>query len=89
MTATSPPDTARRLLITGASSGIGLGIARAFAASGAQVPATGATDDEVQAAAERDSTIRFKRLDVRDQAAVDTLVTGLGPLDVVVNSAPA
>ena len=35
--------TARRVLVTGGTSGIGLGIAQAFAALGGEVTATGAT----------------------------------------------
>jgi NAD(P)-dependent dehydrogenase (short-subunit alcohol dehydrogenase family) len=80
---------ARRVLVTGATSGIGHAIAQAFAAEGARVTATGATAPEVsraQAAATA-ATLDFQILDVRDEAAVKQLVAAMGPLDVVVNCA--
>ena len=86
MTSTTP-STVRRVLITGASSGIGLGIAQAFSAAGACVTATGATQAEVRAAAAHDPAIEFAVLDVRDGAAVAALVGGIGGLDVLVNCA--
>ena len=76
----------RRVLVTGATSGIGAGIARAFAAAGDTVVATGATEAEVEAARGTPG-IEVRRLDVRDGAAVRAFVEGLGELDVVVNCA--
>jgi NAD(P)-dependent dehydrogenase (short-subunit alcohol dehydrogenase family) len=76
----------RRVLVTGATSGIGFGIARAFAAAGDAVVATGATDAEVDAA-HGTPGLDVRRLDVRDGAAVESLLDGLGALDVVVNCA--
>jgi NAD(P)-dependent dehydrogenase (short-subunit alcohol dehydrogenase family) len=80
----------RNVLVTGGTSGIGAGIARAFAAAGARVVATGATAAEVAAfVAPPDSpgSITPQRLDVCDDAAVRALVHGLGELDAVVNCA--
>ncbi|MEK8051440.1 SDR family oxidoreductase [Ideonella sp. DXS22W] len=79
----------RQVLVTGASSGIGAAIARAFAAEGARVTATGATAAEV-AAAQADPALQGLQLavlDVRDEAGVNALVQSLGELDVVVNCA--
>ena len=47
---------ARQILITGGTSGIGAGIAAAFAAQGDQVTVTGATAAEVDAATGRAGT---------------------------------
>jgi NAD(P)-dependent dehydrogenase (short-subunit alcohol dehydrogenase family) len=78
--------TLRRILVCGGTSGIGQGIAQAFAALGDPVLATGATPEEV-AAAPPHSGIEYLALDVRDGQAVRAAVQGLGELDVVVNCA--
>ncbi|KNZ33563.1 MAG: 2-deoxy-D-gluconate 3-dehydrogenase [Methylibium sp. NZG] len=79
----------RQVLVTGATSGIGAGIARAFAAAGDAVTVTGATDAEVQRAADDAAFagIACQVLDVRDGAAVAAFVEGVGELDAVVNCA--
>jgi NAD(P)-dependent dehydrogenase (short-subunit alcohol dehydrogenase family) len=79
----------RAVLVTGGTGGIGLACAEAFRDLGAHVVATGASDAEVERAAsgEASSGIRFERLDVRDRAAVQALVSSLPRLDVVVNAA--
>lgn len=81
--------TTRRVLVTGATSGIGAGIARAFAPVGDSVVATGATEAEVAAARGQSGQpgIDVRRLDVRDGESVRALVEGMGELDVVVNCA--
>ena len=79
----------RRVLVTGGTSGIGQGIAQAFAATGDEVVATGATEAEAAAApaAQAAGRITYRVLDVRDDAAVRALVGGLGELDAVANCA--
>jgi NAD(P)-dependent dehydrogenase (short-subunit alcohol dehydrogenase family) len=79
----------RHIFITGATSGIGEAIAQAFVRDGAQVIATGATEQEVQKASAlaNNKGIDFRVLDVRDDAAVQSMVKGIGVLDVVVNCA--
>ena len=84
---TSP--ASRTILVTGGSSGIGGAIARAFAADGCHVVATGVSDAEV-AAAKQDTAfaaIDARVLDVRDAAAVQALVATFDTLDVLVNCA--
>ena len=80
---------ARRVFITGATSGIGEAIAQAFVRDGALVTSTGATEQEVQRAASvaDNKGIDFRVLDVRDDAAVQSMVKAIGELDVVVNCA--
>jgi NAD(P)-dependent dehydrogenase (short-subunit alcohol dehydrogenase family) len=77
------------VLILGGTSGIGLGAARAFSGLGAQVVATGATEAEciVAANASGGTGIEFTSLDVRDGAAIETLMAGLERLDILVNAA--
>ena len=77
------------VLITGATSGIGAGISRAFVAHGHSVTASGATEREVEAARADPALagVAFKQLDVRDGDSVTALVGALGPLDVLVNCA--
>ncbi|MCB1995514.1 MAG: SDR family oxidoreductase [Burkholderiaceae bacterium] len=79
----------RRILITGATSGIGAGIAEAFLAAGDTVFITGATAAEVDRARETTALAAAQAvvLDVREADAVAGFVTGLGELDVVVNCA--
>ena len=74
-------------MITGGTSGIGAGIASAFAAQGDRVTVTGATAPEVDRAREQLAVDAAHTLDVRDHEAVRNLLEGLGELDVVVNCA--
>jgi len=82
-------NAARRVFITGATSGIGEAIAQAFLRDSAQVISTGATEQEVQRASSvtDNKGIDFRVLDVRDDSAVQSMVKGIGELDVVVNCA--
>lgn len=81
--------TGRHVLVIGGSSGIGAGIAAAFAQHGAQVTVTGATAAEVEAA-RQDGTlggVRVEPLDVRGDGAVSALLAAQPRLDVLVNCA--
>jgi 3-oxoacyl-[acyl-carrier protein] reductase len=77
-----------RVLVTGGSNGIGLGIARAFAGAGARVTITG-TKPSARDYAHDLSGFAYEPLDVRDKAAIARVADSLGALDVLVNNAGA
>jgi len=79
----------RTVMVTGGTSGIGLGCAQAFRDLGARVVATGATEDERRRASDDGSNagIAFSVLDVRDASAVNEFVDGVDRLDVLINAA--
>ena len=77
----------RHVLVIGGTSGIGRGIAQAFADEGCAVTATGATEAETSAARASAADIDFRRLDVRDDLQVRGLVEAMSGLDVLVNCA--
>src|SRR3984893_9154636 len=84
------PDT--RVLVTGATSGLGAAMAAALAGAGAQVVVTSRRPERAQAAAQRlgPGAIGLE-LDVRDETSVlactDEAWDRLGGLDVLVNNA--
>jgi 2-keto-3-deoxy-L-fuconate dehydrogenase len=73
-------------LVTAAGQGIGRATAEAFAREGARVIATD-INDAALAELSRIPGITAHHLDVRDGAAVQSLVAGLGPLQVLFNGA--
>ncbi|CAG9222672.1 Oxidoreductase [Paraburkholderia tropica] len=79
----------RTVLVSGATSGIGLAIADGFASLGAQVIATGSSATKL-GTLRADSTlshIRFAQLDVRDTQAIQDFAAKIDTLDVLVNAA--
>jgi NAD(P)-dependent dehydrogenase (short-subunit alcohol dehydrogenase family) len=76
----------QRVLVTGGTSGIGLGIARAFAAQGALVTVTGATGAEVDSC-DLAPNMTAIALDVQDRAEVATFMAGLSGLNHLINCA--
>lgn len=79
----------KSVLVSGATSGIGLAIAEGFASLGARVTATGSSAaklDRLRADASL-AHIQFAPLDVRDAEAIARFIAGLGTLDVLVNAA--
>ncbi len=83
-----PPQDGRRIVITGASAGLGLETARVLAERGAEVvmavrnPAKGEA-----AAAQIKGSVDVRRLDVADLSSVREFAAGIGPVDVLINNA--
>ena len=75
------------VFLTGGTSGIGLGIANAFANQGARVIATGATREEVDQAKSMNSKIDFKQLNVSTSENVQDFFENIDTLDVLINCA--
>ena len=83
--------TGRVAVVTGASSGLGLGFARALAAAGATVYAAARRLDRLEALSAEIPAIVPVRCDVTDdsdrRALVDRCFTERGRIDVVINNA--
>jgi NAD(P)-dependent dehydrogenase (short-subunit alcohol dehydrogenase family) len=77
-----------RVLVTGGSNGIGLGIARAFAQAGARVTITG-TRPAASDYPHDLSAFAYRVLDAREGEAIAALASALDALDVLVNNAGA
>jgi len=78
--------TGRRVLVTGGTSGIGLGVASAFAEAGAEVLITGRRGS----AAEYDpdlSRFSYHQAEMTDGSSLDALASGIDRLDVLINNA--
>jgi NAD(P)-dependent dehydrogenase (short-subunit alcohol dehydrogenase family) len=78
--------TGARVLVTGGTSGIGAGIARAYREAGAEVTITGTR----ASAADYDTDLsgyRYLQLDVEDARRIDAVAREQGELDILVNNA--
>ena len=83
--------SSRRALITGGADGIGLGIARCFAAEGAMVVMAdfdiGKADEQAAALRESGAQALAIEVDVTDRASVLAMMAAAGPCDILVNNA--
>lgn len=77
----------KTVVVSGGTSGIGQAIGRAFAAAGAVVHATGATDAEVAQAGEIAPELSYSVLDVRDGGAVTGWASSFDVVTALVNCA--
>ncbi|HKT96625.1 MAG TPA: SDR family oxidoreductase [Paraburkholderia sp.] len=79
----------KTVLVSGATSGIGLAIAEGFAALGARVIATGSSQAKLESL-RADATLshlRFERVDVREADDITRFCASLESLDVLINAA--
>jgi NAD(P)-dependent dehydrogenase (short-subunit alcohol dehydrogenase family) len=77
-----------RVLVTGGSNGIGLGIARAFLAARASVVITGTRARAADYASDL-SAFRYLPLQIQSPESIEAAAAAAGPLDVLVNNAGA
>ncbi len=77
-----------RVLVTGATSGIGHAVARAFVAAGATVVGTGTCEDPSDYDVDLDG-VGYRRLDATEAADIDDFAASIEALDVLVNNAGA
>jgi mono/diheme cytochrome c family protein len=75
-----------RVLVTGGTSGIGQAIACAYHDAGAMVTITGTRASPADYS-ENLAGLSYRRLDVEDKAAIDTLAASIDVLDILVHSA--
>ena len=77
----------KRALVTGSTSGIGLAIARALAAEGAQVVLTGFGEPDHIRALTDELGASHVAADLTTAEGVEVLMAGAGPVDILVNNA--
>lgn len=77
----------KRVLVTGASRGIGFAIAKAFAASGAELTILAEDENVLKAAKKLPGKVKALVCDISDRNSVSTALADIHSLDVLVNNA--
>ncbi len=77
----------RRALVTGSTSGIGLAIARALAAEGAEVILNGFGDADAIAALCEELGASYNGANLMQPVAIAAMMEAVGPVDILVNNA--
>ena len=77
----------KRALVTGSTSGIGLAIARALAAEGAEVILNGLGDPDEIAQLCGELGASYNGANLMDPAAIARMMDEIGPVDILVNNA--
>lgn len=77
----------KRALVTGSTSGIGLAMARALKAEGADIILNGLGDADEIAAIRQELGAEFSGANLMDPAAIEAMMADAGPLDILINNA--
>lgn len=77
----------KRALVTGSTSGIGLAVARALSAEGADVILNGFGEAEEIAALTEELGATYNGANLLDPAAIEGMMEEVGPVDILVNNA--
>ncbi len=77
----------KRALVTGSTSGIGLAMARALAAEGAELVLSGFGDADALTALQDELGASHVDADLASRAGVEALMAGAGPVDILINNA--
>lgn len=77
----------KRALVTGSTSGIGLAMARALAAEGAELVLSGFGDADALTALRDELGASHVDADLGSREGVEALMAGAGPVDILINNA--